>query len=125
MTNPKLTRTLTLWPLIVMGLAYMTPLIVLGTFGIIAEASKGTVPLAFLITTFVMLFTANSYGIMARRYPVSGSAYTFATKSIDRRIGFMVGWTILLDYFFLPMVIWLIGAAYMAAQFPNVPQWIF
>lgn len=125
MTNSKLTRTLTLWPLIVMGLAYMTPLIVLGTFGIIAEASNGTVPMAFLITTFAMLFTANSYGIMARRYPVAGSAYTFATKSIDNRVGFMVGWTILLDYFFLPMVIWLIGAAYLGAQFPDVPQWIF
>jgi len=108
-----------------MGLAYMTPLIVLGTFGIIAEASNGTVPMAFLITTFAMLFTANSYGIMARKYPIAGSAYTFATKSIDSRVGFMVGWTILLDYFFLPMVIWLIGAAYLGAQFPDVPQWIF
>ncbi|WP_025563319.1 amino acid permease [Psychromonas sp. SP041] len=125
MTSLKLTRTLTLWPLIIMGLAYMTPLIVLGTFGIIAEASNGTVPMAFLITTFAMLFTANSYGIMARRYPIAGSAYTFATKSIDSRVGFMVGWTILLDYFFLPMVIWLIGAAYLGAQFPEVPQWLF
>lgn len=125
MTSLKMTRTLTLWPLIIMGLAYMTPLIVLGTFGIIAEASNGTVPMAFLITTFAMLFTANSYGIMARKYPIAGSAYTFATKSIDSRVGFMVGWTILLDYFFLPMVIWLIGAAYLGAQFPDVPQWIF
>ncbi|MEL0630805.1 APC family permease [Psychromonas aquatilis] len=125
MTSLKLTRTLTLWPLIIMGLAYMTPLIVLGTFGIIAEASNGTVPMAFLITTFAMFFTANSYGIMARKYPIAGSAYTFATKSIDSRVGFMVGWTILLDYFFLPMVIWLIGAAYLGAQFPDVPQWLF
>ncbi|MEG3753378.1 APC family permease [Psychromonas arctica] len=125
MTSLKLTRTLTLWPLIIMGLAYMTPLIVLGTFGIIAEASNGTVPMAFLITTFAMLFTANSYGIMARKYPIAGSAYTFATKAIDSRVGFMVGWTILLDYFFLPMVIWLIGAAYLGAQFPETPQWVF
>jgi amino acid transporter len=37
----------------------------------------------------------------------------------------MVGWTILLDYFFLPMVVWLIGTAYLTDQFPGVPKWIF
>jgi amino acid transporter len=37
----------------------------------------------------------------------------------------MVGWGVLLDYFFLPMVIWLIGAAYLNARFPEVPSWMF
>ncbi len=31
----------------------------------------------------------------------------------------------LLDYFFLPMVVWLIGTAYLTDQFPGVPGWIF
>ncbi|MDX5377407.1 MAG: APC family permease [Halomonas sp.] len=123
--NIKLERTLSLKVVVLFGLAYMTPLIVLGTFGVIASASEGAVPTAYLITTVAMLFTAYSYGIMARTYPVSGSAYTYARKAIDSRVGFMVGWSVLLDYFFLPMVIWLIGAAYLNARFPEVPGWIF
>lgn len=124
-TNIKLDRVLTLWPIIIFGLAYMTPLIVLATFGLIASHSKGAVPTAFLITTIAMLFTAYSYGIMSKAYPVAGSAYTYVRKTIDARAGFMVGWAILMDYFFLPMVIWLIGAAYLSAQFPTIPIWIF
>lgn len=124
-SNVKLDRVLTLWPVIIFGLAYMTPLIVLGTFGVVASVSQGAVPTAFLLTTVAMLFTAYSYGVMAKNYPVAGSAYTYVRKTIDARAGFMVGWAILLDYFFLPMVIWLIGAAYLSAQFPTVPVWVF
>jgi|TARA_R110001599_G_scaffold325045_2_gene537116 amino acid transporter len=123
--NIKLERTLSLKAVVLFGLAYMTPLIVLGTFGVIASTSNGAVPTAYLITTVAMLFTAYSYGIMARTYPVAGSAYTYARRAIDSRVGFMVGWSVLLDYFFLPMVIWLIGAAYLNARFPEVPSWIF
>ncbi|WP_447556494.1 APC family permease [Vreelandella sp. EE22] len=121
----QLERTLSLKAVVLFGLAYMTPLIVLGTFGVIASTSHGAVPTAYLITTVAMLFTAYSYGIMARTFPVSGSAYTYARKAIDSRVGFMVGWSVLLDYFFLPMVIWLIGAAYLNAQFPAVPSYLF
>jgi amino acid transporter len=32
---------------------------------------------------------------------------------------------VLLDYLFLPMAIWLIGAAYLASAFPSIPQWIW
>ncbi len=121
----KLNRTLTLKAVVLFGLAYMTPLIVLGTFGVVASTTNGAVPTAYIITTIAMIFTAYSYGIMSRAYPVAGSAYTYVRKSIDSRLGFMVGWGILLDYFFLPMVIWLIGAAYLSAQFPGVPSWVF
>jgi amino acid transporter len=71
-----------------------------------------------------MLFTALSYGLMAKHYPVAGSAYTYVRKSLDSA-GFIVGWAILLDYLFLPLVIWLIGAAYLNGEFPNVPNWVW
>lgn len=118
---PALTRTLTLGPVVLFGLAYMTPLIVLGIFGIVAEATAGAAPSAYLLALVAMLFTAYSYGRMARTYPVAGSAYTYVRQAIGSRIGFLVGWAVLLDYFFLPMVIWLIGGAYLSAQFPGVP----
>ncbi|MBE1497967.1 amino acid transporter [Amycolatopsis lexingtonensis] len=120
-----LQRRLGLPGVVLFGLAYMAPLIVLGTFGIVATTTEGTVPSAYLLALVAMLFTAASYGKMAATHPVAGSAYTYVRKSVDARAGFLVGWAVLLDYFFLPMVIWLIGGAYLSAEFPSVPNWIW
>ena len=38
----KLDRALGLWSVVLFGLAYMTPMIVFGTFGALAAASQGT-----------------------------------------------------------------------------------
>ena len=103
----KLDRTLGLWSVVLFGLAYMTPMIVFGTFGPLAAASQGTTAMAYFIAALAIFLTAASYGIMAKVYPVAGSAYTYSRKSLSSGAGFLVGWTVLLDYFFLPMVIWL------------------
>jgi putrescine importer len=117
----QLTRTLRLPSLVLFGLAYLTPLIVLAIFGVIAEATGGASPAAYLLALIAMLFTAHSYGRMAVAFPVAGSAYTYVRRTIDPRVGFLVGWAVLLDYLFLPMVIWLIGGSYLTAQFPGTP----
>lgn len=123
--NVKLDRALGVQSVVLFGLAYMTPMIVFGTFGVLASASQGTTAMAYLIAAVAILLTAVSYSIMAKVYPVAGSAYTYARKSINSKIGFLVGWAVLLDYFFLPMVIWLIGAAYLSSEFPSIPQWLW
>lgn len=120
-----LTRALGLRSLVLFGLAYMTPIIVLGIFGIVAEVTSGASASAYLVALVAMIFTASSYGRLAIAFPVAGSAYTYVRKSIDSRIGFLTGWAVLLDYLFLPMVIWLIGASYLNAQFPAVPNWVW
>lgn len=117
-----LKRTLTLSTVTLFGIAYMTPIIVLGTFGILSDLSKGQVPTAYLLASLAMLFTAASYAHMASAFPQAGSAYTYVRRAIGARLGFMAGWGILLDYLFLPMAIWLIGAAYLSSAFPTVPQ---
>ncbi len=121
----KLDRALGLWSVVLFGLAYMTPMIVFGTFGALAAASQGTTAMAYLVAAAAILLTAISYGVMARVYPVAGSAYTYARRSINPSVGFLVGWAVLLDYFFLPMVIWLIGAAYLTSAFPAIPAWVW
>src|SRR5580704_18601904 len=113
-----LKRTLGLPAVLLFGLAYMAPLIVYGTYGVLAKASDDTASLAYLLALFAITFTALSYGRLARRYPVAGSAYTYTRRNFNAHIGFMIGWATLLDYFFIPMVIWLIGAAYLNAAFP-------
>ncbi|OCT34979.1 APC family permease [Pseudomonas putida] len=118
----RLKRTLSLSAVVLFGIAYMTPIIVLGTFGILADTTGGVVPSAYLAASVAMLFTALSYGRMAAAFPVAGSAYTYVRKSISPKLGFLAGWGVLLDYLFLPMAIWLIGAAYLHSAFPAVPQ---
>ncbi len=117
-----LKRTLGLSGVVIIGIAWVTPLIVLATIGIIAQISNGAAPTAYLVTLVAMLFTAYSYGRMASvHYQTAGSAYTYVGREMGPRLGFLTGWLILLDYFFIPLVVWLIGAAYLSAQFPGVP----
>lgn len=126
-STTTLRRTLGLGGVVIIGIAWVTPLIVLATFGIIAQLSAGAAPTAYLITLVAMLFTAYSYGRMAYvHYQSAGSAYTYVGREMGPRLGFLTGWLILLDYFFIPLVVWLIGAAYLSAQFPAVPTavWI-
>ncbi|QZP33351.1 APC family permease [Pseudomonas sp. DR48] len=121
----RLQRTLSLGSVVLFGIAYMTPIIVLGTFGILAQSTAGMVPAAYLAALVAMFFTAMSYGRMASAFPVAGSAYSYVRKAISPKLGFIAGWAVLLDYLFLPMAIWLIGAAYLNSAFPAVPQWIW
>ncbi|WP_455827613.1 APC family permease [Pseudomonas graminis] len=121
----RLQRTLSLGSVVLFGIAYMTPIIVLGTFGILAQSTAGMVPAAYLAALVAMFFTAMSYGRMASAFPVAGSAYSYVRKAISPKLGFIAGWAVLLDYLFLPMAIWLIGAAYLNSAFPSVPQWVW
>lgn len=121
----RLQRTLSLGSVVLFGIAYMTPIIVLGTFGILAQSTAGMVPAAYLAALVAMFFTAMSYGRMAQAFPVAGSAYSYVRKAISPKLGFIAGWAVLLDYLFLPMAIWLIGAAYLNSAFPAVPQWVW
>ncbi|POX52533.1 Putrescine importer PuuP [Streptomyces sp. Ru71] len=121
----KLSGRLSLPSVVTFGLAYMAPSLVMVIFGVIATASAGTAPTAFLVATGAMFLTALSYAKMARHYPVSGSAYFYARELIGAPVGFLVGWAVLLDYLFLPMVAWLVQSLYLNAQFPAVPVWVW
>lgn len=123
--GPDLKPRLSLPSVVAFGLSYMAPSLVMVIFGVIAVASAGTAATAFLAATIAMLLTAMSYARMARIYPVSGSAYFYARRSLGSAAGFLVGWTVLLDYLFLPMVAWLAQSIFLNAQFPSVPIWIW
>ncbi|WP_458319544.1 APC family permease [Mycolicibacterium brisbanense] len=124
-TEARLARRLTLPSVVAFGVSYMAPSLVMVIFGIIAVASAGTAPTAFALATAAMLVTALSYAKLAGIYPVSGSAYFYARHNLGSRVGFLVGWSVLLDYLFLPMVAWLTQSILLNAQFPAVPIWIW
>ncbi|MDD4564910.1 MAG: APC family permease [Eubacteriales bacterium] len=120
---PTFKRSLKLYHLTILGVAYMTPMIVYGIYGVIAATSHGQPAGAFTIGVVAMFFTAYSYCHMVKAFPIAGSSYTFTRKGLNPKIGFMTGWLILLDYLFIPMAIWLIGSSYFEAAIPAVPRW--
>lgn len=120
-----LKRSLKLWQIVMMGLAYMTPMVVFDTFGIVSGITGGHVPTAYIVALVGMLFTAASYGKLVKVFPAAGSAYTYTQKAINPHVGFLVGWSSLLDYLFLPMVNALLTKIYLTALFPGVPTWIW
>ncbi|GAA0489402.1 MULTISPECIES: APC family permease [Tatumella] len=121
----NLKKTLTLLPVVMIGLAYMQPMTLFDTFGIVSGLTSGHVATAYAFALIAILFTALSYGKLVRRFPSAGSAYTYAQKSISPHVGFMVGWSSLLDYLFMPMINILLAKSYFESLVPGVPSWIF
>lgn len=117
----RLKRSLGLWAIVGLGLGYMTPTVVFDTFGLVARDTNNVVPLAYTVALIVMIFTAISYGKMSGAIPSAGSAYTYARESMHPNVGFLVGWTALIDYMLLPMVNCLIVRSYLEAFFPSIP----
>ena len=116
----SLKRNLGLWAIVGLGLGYMTPTIVFDTFGIVSQQTDNLVPLAYVLALVVMMFTAVSYGKIAGAIPSAGSAYTYVRESIHPNLGFMVGWTSLIDYILLPMVNCLIIRNYLEQLIPGI-----
>ena len=118
-------RVLGLAALVFFGLVYMVPLTIFTTYGIVTEATGGRAAPAYVVTLAAMLFTAASYGVMVRRYPVAGSAYAYSTIAFGPNVGFLAGWSLLLDYLFLPMINYLLIGIPLNLAFPEIPIWVF
>src|SRR6266481_6391562 len=85
----------------------------MGLYGIVNNAAGGHVVTTILIAMVAMLFTAISYGRMARAYPSAGSAYTYVGEEIHPAAGYLTCWSMLLDYVLNPLIcsIWCAKAA--------------
>lgn len=110
---PGLRRTLKLRHLILYGVIIIQPTAPMSIYGVVSNTARGHVVTTILIAMVAMLFTAVSYGRMARVYPSAGSAYTYVGKEIHPLAGYMVGWSMLMDYVLNPIIcaIWCSVAA--------------
>lgn len=125
MEDNTLKRTMKLSHLVIFGVAFLTPMIAYTIYGVISTASHGVETGSVLFATIAMLFTALSYGNMAKAFPTAGSTYTYTRKAINDKLGVLAGWIVLLGYVFFPMAIWLIGAEYLGGAVPAVPSWLW
>lgn len=121
----ELNRSLRLWHVFALGLAFLAPIAVFDTYGIAVEITNGHVPASYLVTLAAILFTASSYSKMVKAFPQSGSAYTYTQQVISPSLGFLVGWSALCDYLFIPMVNALVMSIFLSAAFPEIPAWIW
>lgn len=117
----ELRRTLTLWNLIIYGIIVVQPTAPMPSFGVISKEAHGHVVTAILIAMVAMLFTAVSYGRMARVYPSAGSAYTYVGRELHPSLGYLTGWSMTMDYLLNPLIciIWCSKAA--GNVLPEVP----
>ncbi|QCJ42891.1 amino acid permease [Bacillus sp. S3] len=122
----ELKRSLTFWDLLIYGLCLMVPIAPFAIYGYVAQASSGMVALAYLIGMVGMIFTALSYARMSEAFPIAGSVYSYAQRGINEVVGFFAGWIFLLDYIFVPTLIYLVAAAALSGVLPGIPMvaWI-
>src|SRR5215469_12755961 len=120
---PRLRRSLTLWDLILYGVIVIQPVAPMSVFGVLSNRGRGHVVTTILIAMVAMLFTAISYGRMARAYPSAGSAFTFVGREINPALGYVTGWSMVMDYMLNPMIciIWISQQAHVFA--PGIPYW--
>src|SRR5512142_2339723 len=123
--GPRLKRSLTLWDLIFYGVIVIQPVAPMSVFGVLSNRGHGHVVTTILIAMVGMLFTAISYGRMARVYPSAGSAFTYVGQEINAGLGYVTGWSMVMDYMLNPMicVIWCSQQAVTFA--PGVSYWIW
>lgn len=123
--SPTLQRSLTLKYVVFFGLAFMAPQTFFSTYGVAVHSTNGMMPIAYAIALIVMLFTAYSYAQLVKAFPNAGAAYTFTQRSISPHVGFRVGWTIIIDYLFSPMISSLLIGISLNAFFPSVPMFVW
>ena len=118
----ELKRSLGLAALVVYGLVFISPTSPISIFGVVFNLSHGMVPLVYLVGFVAMGFTAFSYVMMSRAFPIAGSVYAYAARGIGPGAGFLAGWGMLLDYVLMPALVYVLCAIAIQAIFPGVPR---
>ena len=121
----KLQRALGLWDLILYGMIVIQPTAPMPVFGVMTQRAHGHAVTTVLIAMVAMLFTAISYGRMARAYPSAGSAFTYVGSEIHPALGYVTGWSMAMDYMLNPIVCTILCSKFALNFFPEVPYPVF
>ena len=90
-------------------------------YGIMSQRAHGHAVTTVLIAMVAMLFTAISYGRMARAYPSAGSAFTYVGSEIHPALGYVTGWGMAMDYMLNPIVCTILCSKFALNFFPEIP----
>src|SRR5499427_3476081 len=120
-TSQHLTRALGLWNLVIIGIILVQPTAPMPLFGVVQQEAHGHVVTTVLIAMVAMLFTAISYGRMARAYPSAGSAFTYVGREIHPALGYVTGWSMAMDYMINPVVCTILCSKFAMNFVPEIP----
>jgi len=95
---------LNLWSLVIIGMVIIQPTAPMGIYGVINNKASGHVVTTILIAMVAMLLTAISYGKMAAAFPSAGSAYTYVGQVMHPALGYITGWSMVMDYVLNPLI---------------------
>jgi len=118
----ELKRSLRPIDLLAYGLVFIVPMAPVAVFGIVFNTSHGMAPLVYLVGLVAMVFTAFSYMSMSEAFPVAGSVYAYAARSLGPTAGYFAGWAILLDYVLIPTLNYVAAAIAVHAAAPMIPN---
>jgi amino acid transporter len=81
------------------------------SIGLGAAFAGGSLPLALVLATVACVLTAVSVGQLAKQMPSAGSFFTYTSKALHPRIGFLAAWCyVLAVVLFMPALLLLVGA---------------
>ncbi|MGD0414789.1 MAG: APC family permease [Terriglobales bacterium] len=122
---PTLRRTLGLWDLILYGVIVIQPTAPMPVYGVMTQRARGHAVTTVLIAMVAMLFTAISYGRMARAYPSAGSAFTYVGREIHPALGYITGWSMAMDYMMNPILCTILCSKFAMNFLPEIPYGVW
>lgn len=121
----ELKRALSLRDIVLYGMLFMVIIAPQSIYGEIQLASGGLIPLVYLVGAVAISFTALAYMQMSNRFPIAGSVYAYVQRGINPHFGFIAGWLILLDYLFVPALLYVMVAGWGVALVPQIPWFVW
>lgn len=121
----ELKRELSFKDVFVYGMLFMVVIAPMSIYGYISKDSHMMAPFVYFVGICAMFFTALSYMKMSNRFPVAGSVYAYVQRGLNHHVGFIAGWLILLDYVFVPALLYLMTANWCVELFPATPRWMW
>jgi len=118
---PKMKHVLSLFDAVNIALGAIIGAGIFVIIGIAASLSGPAVFLSVIVAGVVAAFTGISTAELAKKFPVSGGAYTFASRALSPSIGFITGWVWLFSNVALGATVSLGFGSYLAFFFPSVP----
>jgi amino acid transporter len=83
--------------LVFQGITHIAPAgNIVFTFPIIARVAGPGMPISLLLTTIVCFFIGNTVAQFSKYMPSSGGYYSFATRGLGSRLGFLATWSYLI-----------------------------
>lgn len=120
----RLKRSLGFWSLVFFGLIFMSPYAAFNYLNLTERWTNGFSHLGYALAAIFIICTVLSYQKMVCEFPEAGSAYTYASKGINNKVGFFIGWVLTYAYLLIPVFVLKLIATFVNAAYPQFPIWM-